>query len=85
MKIGRIVVASVLLCLAATARAQNCVDIEGEWEITERATVRCCIGGTCDSFTDEASDFVFFEQDGCRVSYVVPATGTERSGRSPAT
>ena len=55
-----------------------CVNIAGDWHITETLSVTICEGGDCQNLSESGSGTVTYQQDGCNISYDVylPGYGT---------
>lgn len=47
----------------------TCVDVSGEWLMTQTLTVRCCAAGYCETETESFTEIGYIDQDGCEVYY----------------
>lgn len=69
--------------ITPVAWAQNgdgCVNIAGQWDVTESVTITCQLQGESDTLTQSGSGTVTMQQSGCNISYTVPQINVIRAG-----
>ena len=66
--------------LASACDHEACVDIAGQWHVSETADITCTVDGESESESQTGEGIISIRQEGCNISYVVPGFDVARSG-----
>ena len=62
------------------AKVLNCADISGEWDFSDRGTIKCTYEGETESETIKGSGSVTITQKSCKVKWTDPEYDVNRKG-----